>query len=155
MRQKRHKRQVFKMMQNKTEYEKIPFSSPRRCGKYRYLPREKRILKMEKMVNQNKADIRVSSFRHNFSRFPNKTTFQYSTLREENRKMHKLAFFQERGRKALAKVGIISCLSLTLSPEEEKEVNALLARLALLPTENSREPIREGICEETKKTPTC
>lgn len=121
------------MMQNKSEYENVrEIIAPHRCGSYRYLPREKRIKKIQKMINQNRADVRACSFTHNLSRFPITHKFTFSTQREEEREARKLAYFKTRASSALAKVGIhiFSLSTLSLSARDEAEISRLMLRLS-------------------------
>jgi hypothetical protein len=120
------------MKQIKEEYRKVKdIIHPRRCGNFRYLPREKRIRKSEKWINQNRADKRLSSFTHNFCRFTSVKFKSNIEAHEEGAKARKLAYFRKRAQYKLAKVGItlFTTATLKISQNEEAEINSLLARL--------------------------
>ena len=119
-------------MQTKEEYSRVrDIIYPRRCGNYRYLRREKRIRKMNKWLNQNRADARLSSFVHNFCRFTSVKINTNIDAREMRASARKLAYFEKRARCKLANIGIhlFTLGNITISAQEEKEINSLLARL--------------------------
>jgi hypothetical protein len=125
-------KKVFTMMQTKEEYQRVrDIIAPRRCGKYRYLRREKRIRKFEKWINQNRADARLSSFTHNFCRFTSIKVKSNIEAHEARAYSRKLAYFEKRARCKLANIGIhlFTQGNITISAEEEKEISFLLARL--------------------------
>ena len=119
------------MMQTKEEYSKVrDIIAPRRCGKYRYMPRAKRIRKMNKWLNQNRADARLSSFVHNFCRFTSVKINTNIDAREAREGARKLAYFEKRAKFALLRYGIhIFKADIEISASEEKEISEMLARI--------------------------
>ena len=120
------------MQLQKEEYQRVrDIVNYRRCGKFRYLTRENRIRKIEKQINQNRADKRLSSSTHNFCRFTSVKFKSNIEAHEEGAKARKLAYFRKRAQYKLAKVGITLFTNSTLkiSQNEEAEINALFSRL--------------------------
>jgi len=117
------------MLQNKTEYAKVKEKKVR-CGKYRYLTTVKRIIAFEKLINKNRADVKLSSFVHNFRRFTSEKYLK-PTIHDEKYYSEKKQRLRTRAERALmkCKIHIFTPENLTINNDEEKEINALMARM--------------------------
>lgn len=117
------------MMQNKNEYVKVKEGKVR-CGKYRYLTAVKRIIAFEKLINKNRADVKLSSFVHNFRRFTSEKYIK-PTIHDEKYYTDKKIRLRKHAEFILLKhkIHIFTSLNISLTKEEEKELTTMLTSI--------------------------